>query len=75
MKVKVMNNEVVERTEEAVNATSGKGWVIAGILAGAAVVAGVVYKVVKTVIAKKAEKLIEATCNEVENEDFEEETE
>jgi hypothetical protein len=65
---------VVEGAEKAVKATSSKGWIIAGITTAAAIVVGVVCWGVNRAKAKKAEKLIETTCNEVED-DFVEETE
>lgn len=67
--IQVTENNAVEAAEEAMKATSGKGWIVAGVIAGAAAIAGVICLVVKKAKAKKAEKLIEASYNEVEDED------
>lgn len=71
----MVNNEVVENTEEIATEQSGKGLLIAAGVGLAVIVGGIVYKkVIKPAIAKakakkEAEEAVEADFEEVEDEE------
>ena len=68
--IQVTENNVVEGAAEAMESTSSKGWIVPAVIAGAAVVAGVVCLVVKAVKAKKAQNAIEAPNDDYETDEF-----
>lgn len=71
----MVNEEIIEATEEVTTENSGNGLLIAAIVGGALLVGGIVYKkVIKPAIAKaKAKKeqkeVIEADFEDIESEE------
>lgn len=66
----VIETNAVEEVLDVANESSGKGWFIAGAAVLAGAIAFGAYKLVKAIKAKKEQKAIEASYNEVEDEEI-----